>query len=376
MVSSGQARESSHRYAGLDGLRGIAAAVVLTTHLILTIPALTGHAASDPAPQWFDIVLRTPLHLLTAGGEAVIVFFVLSGFVLALPFIPEKKSSWIGYYPKRIVRLYVPVLGSVALAVLFAVLVPRLTGAGTWWVGAHARPISASMILSDASLLLGTGKYNSVLWSLQWEVLFSLLLPVYVLLARWARRRWLLGAVLMAGASIVGNLIGNQSLTYLPIFGIGVFLATGREAIQRSLMSRPWMARCVWIVSVLAFAILWAFPSSVTGHALLLIGCATAVVSFYALRPLVLLSETAPVSWLGSRSFSLYLVHEPIVVSAALVAPNVPWPITATVGGLVALLITELFYRLIELPSMRLASRIGRRAAAIRRSPVLRGSGA
>lgn len=372
MVSVGDARVHSRRYAGLDGLRGIAAGVVLTTHLILTIPALTGRSQTDPSPPWLDAVLHTPLHLLTAGGEAVIVFFVLSGFVLIIPFMPEKKRSWSGYYPKRIVRLYLPVIASVALAVLFALLVPRIAGVGTWWVGAHVRPISGSMILGDASLLLGTGKYNSVLWSLQWEVFFSLLLPVYVLLARWGRRHWILGAVIMAGLSIAGNQIGSDALRYLPIFGIGVFLGAGRAVLSRVLGKALWAKAGVGIVSIVAFTALWALPPMAASHALLLVGCATAVVAFYVATSLASFSETALITWLGSRSFSLYLVHEPIVVSAALIAPEFPWPATAAIGGIVALVITEIFYRLVEMPSMRLAGRAGRRAETLGSNDLIR----
>jgi len=372
MVSSGPARVTSRRYAGLDGLRGIAAGIVLTTHLILTIPALTGRTPTDVTPEWFAAVLRTPLHLFTAGGEAVVVFFVLSGFVLTLPFVPSKDTSWIGYYPKRIVRLYVPVIASVALAVLFALLVPRMTGSGTWWVDAHVRPISGSMVLSDATLVAGTGKYNSVLWSLKWEVLFSLLLPAYVLLARWCRRFWLFGAASMAGLSIAGELIGSDAFIYLPIFGIGVFLAVGRSEMALLFSSRRWIVSAVGIVSVASFTVRWAIPTAAIDHALLLVGCATAVTAFYAAPSLMRLSETAPISWLGSRSFSLYLVHEPIVVSAALIAPGIAWPLTATIGGLAALLVAEIFYRLVEMPSMRLAGRIGRRATALNRDHALR----
>jgi len=307
--------------------------------------------------------MRSPLHIFVAGSEAVIVFFVLSGFVLTLPFVPKKKVSWRSYYPKRIVRLWLPAIASVALAVMFALLVPRLEGVGTWWVNDHARPVSGSMVVSDASLLAGTGKYNSVLWSLKWEVLFSFLLPLYVLLARRARRYWFLGSVVMGAISTLGELLEIDVLKYLPIFGIGVFLAVGRESISQLLANRPWAVVGVGVTSAVSFAAFWAVPWSAGSPALLLIACATAVTAFYGAQPLAHLSETPVVSWLGARSFSLYLVHEPILVSAALVAPKVSWPLTAVLGAVVALIVTEIFYRLVEVPGMRLASMVGRAAA-------------
>lgn len=51
--------------------------------------------------------------------EAVLIFFVLSGFVLALP-ATLKAVRWRVYYVKRLVRLYVPVWGSLVVAVVLA----------------------------------------------------------------------------------------------------------------------------------------------------------------------------------------------------------------------------------------------------------------
>jgi peptidoglycan/LPS O-acetylase OafA/YrhL len=60
--------------------------------------------------------------------------------------------------------------------------------------------------------------------------------------------------------------------------------------------------------------------------------------------------------WMGSRSFALYLVHEPIVVSAAIVGAgqiNPLWSVSIAIP--VALAITELFYRFVERPSTAFA---------------------
>ncbi|MCB9988463.1 MAG: acyltransferase family protein [Rhodospirillales bacterium] len=69
----------SQRFHGLDSLRGIAALVVVFNHFYGVIPAL---ASSE---NW--LFSYTPLHTLIAGRQAVIIFFVLSGFVLSLPYV-------------------------------------------------------------------------------------------------------------------------------------------------------------------------------------------------------------------------------------------------------------------------------------------------
>jgi peptidoglycan/LPS O-acetylase OafA/YrhL len=62
---------------------------------------------------------------------------------------------------------------------------------------------------------------------------------------------------------------------------------------------------------------------------------------------------------LGSRSFSLYLVHEPIVVSVAQAFDPQHQALGFVVVALAAVaLATEVFYRLVERPSIALARRV------------------
>ncbi len=54
----------------------------------------------------------------------MLVFFVLSGLVVALPAL-RKGFSWRAYYPARLARLYLPIWGSLALAAALVLLIPR-----------------------------------------------------------------------------------------------------------------------------------------------------------------------------------------------------------------------------------------------------------
>src|SRR5205814_1190229 len=106
--------DQAPRARGLDGLRGLAALVVVVHHCLLTSPTLAraylpGHRALGPGAA---ALTYSPLHLFWAGSEAVIVFFVLSGFVLTLA-VSGDRADWLRYYPRRMLRLYVPVVGSV-----------------------------------------------------------------------------------------------------------------------------------------------------------------------------------------------------------------------------------------------------------------------
>src|SRR4051812_9751190 len=73
----------SRRIPELDALRGLAAVAVLLGHWMTVVPAWDDDTRHQPAKWLLNIFKYTPLRLLTAAPEAVLVFFVLSGFVLA-----------------------------------------------------------------------------------------------------------------------------------------------------------------------------------------------------------------------------------------------------------------------------------------------------
>ena len=71
----------------LDALRGLAALTVVGQHCLMVSPWIGGGAPPGALPPaWVGFAGLPPLAALWSGQEAVTLFFVLSGFVLALPF--------------------------------------------------------------------------------------------------------------------------------------------------------------------------------------------------------------------------------------------------------------------------------------------------
>lgn len=357
------------RLPALDGLRGLAALVVVLHHAALVAPGLAAaYRAGQPTPTgWAAVAVYSPLHLLWAGPEAVSIFFVLSGLVLTLPFL-RRRPDWLAYYPRRLVRLYVPVWGGVLFAVLCWLAVRRNSQPGlSWWVNRHDIPLRPRVVFNEMTLLFGTNNLNSVLWSLKYEVLFSLLLPVFLVLGlRWRRGAWV-KAVLVLALVEVGVVTDRGSLGYLAIFALGVLIAVERERI-RALVERTGAA-VLWTVCGVGLLMLDAVwlaggreelaPVSVAGAAVL-------VTLFAFWRPAQRLGQRGVVQWLGRVSFSLYLVHEPIVVSAAFLVRSTDPFLMLAVALPASLLIAEGFYRVVEAPAHRLSQTVGRYAAARR----------
>lgn len=373
------------RAAALDGLRGLAALVVVVFHLLIaSTPVLTNafipRYPHHLAPPVIRELLYTPLHIFWAGEEAVLVFFVLSGYVLALGAARGRAFSGRSYYPSRLVRLFVPVWGSLAVAaVLHAVLARSPVLGATPWLNAHAKPMTGETFLRDATLVgRGHGGFdvNPVLWSLQWEVIFSVVLPLFLIVA--AAGRWKL-LTLLASLALMAASNSDQTL-YLPVFMLGCLLAfeQGRVTALRRRLARPgWRARAtsaaLGVSSVLGLTWIWwagggggiADGTGVLGRVAPLaaaLGATLAVVLALTSPGFGRLLESRPLRWLGSRSFSLYLVHDPIVVTTAFAFGARPAlvPFVAVAAPL-AFVGAELFFRAVERPSHRLARRLARR---------------
>lgn len=353
-----------NRLSSLDGLRGVAAVVVLLHHSLLVVPALAAPYFGQPIePGLPALLVTTPLHLLWAGSEAVYLFFILSGLVLGLS-TNSKSFRWAAYFPSRMVRLYLPVAAAVGLAVIVIALVPRDGAHGSAWL---VRPFDGGYplqaILQDLMLLGGTSTIVSPLWSLQWEVLFSLLLPLYVFVAR--RISAAVQIPVYIALATLGTYAGVASLRFLPMFGIGVALAAAWDRIGEFVGRMPRrVAAPVWTVVIAGSLVLtvsyWMvlptlgarMASTVTMPVTLLAVTALIVAAVHAggLRAVL---ASRPIRFLGTISFSLYLVHEPLVIA---VANLVDRPVLTVVWAVpVSLAVAVAFHFAVERPSQRLA---------------------
>lgn len=377
------------RIESLDGLRGVAALVVVLCHSLLIVPAFSASIVegAEPAfgtPEW--AILRTPLRVFTMGADAVMVFFVLSGFVLTLGFIGRSMTPrFVGsYLARRIVRLYVPVWGSLVLALVLATAVARDTGATSAWLASHQDPTARSFA-SDMILLFGTSNLNSPLWSLIWEVWFSLLLPLIWVILRAVRveRWWLLAAALLVAMSCLAEFpevrqllplahITGGLLRYLPVFCLGMILALKVSTLRNWYARAGRAGRAVsWGVVALLLLIqalyepFAASPPLVSGEfwILSLLGSTGIVALAIVSRRAGGFFSSPSVMFFGRRSFSLYLVHEPIIVASALLvgaAGWFPWVALLPVVYALIILVTMAFYRWVEKPSIDLSRAAGR----------------
>ncbi len=366
------------KFRYLDGLRGLAALIVVLDHFAISFfPAATdgtvkvSHGAAEQA------VRITPLHLLVSGNFSVCIFFVLSGIVLSAKFFRTgDRDVVLASAAKRYLRLMIPVLASV----LLVDIVLRLHGfanssaasqTGSDWL-ARLWPIDASL---PAALYHGTigvfvdgvSSYNTVLWTMQTELIGSFLVFGILLgFGRWRHRS-------LAYAAL-GLLL---SQTYFITFVAGVVLCDlymNRSAVWH-LMERGWWAPLAAFSLYLGSSPVGTLAGTPFRHlesvlpdvtvATHIVGAIGLVAAVMGSRVLQRVLALRPLRYLGRVSFSLYLTHLLILGTVSsylftIVAPRLGYRngfvLVAIISGGLIWGIAHVFTRFIDEPAMRLSA--------------------
>ncbi len=390
----------AERFQHLDGLRGVAAAVVVINHAINAFDfALRTGSPAHSLTNWDIWLSGAPCLIPLAANLAVCLFFAMSGFVLVGAF----DAAPIGFLPllaKRYTRLAIPVT-------CICLLSCALLAAG-WMANKAVAAVTRSSWLDEqfrqtASLAdaLREGawtsffpvnnlpdSYNTALWTMPIEFAGS----VGMLLACCATKRLTRAAGHRKRACLV-----IFSLLYLAFFEsyLGLFAAGALMRITiptgcRQLTAKPALPVALIAiglflgtipVSQAAWPIFSAFPNiripdwmpwpaqgpflwHTIGAVLMLGGLQSSALAKRAL-------QSPPCQWFGKISFSLYLIHIPILMTlgcqAFLIARNLGASQAASAVAAVAvffpaaLLCAQAFTLAIDQPAIRLSGQLARR---------------
>jgi len=333
---------SDGRNLALDGVRGLAALSVALGHCMLIVAGMNvwSKTAFDfPAMPAQEIAGRL-MHLLFPGNGAVMVFFVLSGYVL-----------WGSFARKRPTTADVP---DYIVARLFRLLPLVVATTLLYWLVTSPSPgeLIANM------LLLSTGM-NKVLWSLQVEMIGSMVIFIAWLAARNDPIKLFIALCVVAAA--VPFFRGNQFVVYLPAFLLG--------ALIHHVPARIWQSRALLVAALLVLLL----PSIVFSYRgvtrLLEILAAAAIVGCVAAQRPPLL-ESAPIKFLGAVSYPFYLTH-PLGMAGALnfIGPLpgmnflFQFGVYALVSLLISLPVAWLLHVTVEMPALRWRPRLARKPA-------------
>ena len=376
---------SSGRLSALDGLRGLAALAVMLYHLAIMFPSVagaSGFTGTHPpvgSPIWW--ISSTPAHVLMAGPAAVLVFFVLSGLVVTLPVIRNQSFNWLAYFPQRAARLALPAIASVFLAAILVVIGNAFSAAPSWSMATNwsLREFDLGALIQSSDVLLGSPILNNALWTLRYELLFSFMLPIFVVVALAAKRYWVANLVVCSIVIVIGQINQASGLAFMPIFMIGCVIAVHLTSMQAwvALPSNAnwvrWGAPVLLAVSLVLISLhatVWGlFPTKGRiqewSFYFEFLGAAGLVLVVALWKPLATLLSTRVLKWLGRISFSLYLIHMPLLVLVdRLIGPNNNL-LKVVITAVLAFALAEVFCRFVEQPLHRLSRHIGVRSAAV-----------
>ena len=357
----------TRRLSQLDSLRGIAATIVVLHHNLLSAGLLTG--------RFREVLVASPLRPIDNGRPAVLFFFVLSGFVLtralrgtAAAFTAWDYARWV---VQRSVRLCLPATAALAVsAVFYAVAFNGVwPGEATWIaVTVWTRPPAVGSFAAQALLVALDGGYflDNVLWTLVHEWRMSLVLPIFATAAifRGKSGAGLLALIAIAFGSVFGGPWGDsfglgtttiQSLRPTLYFLLPFLIGAALEGSDAAAMHAGRWHVAAGVVAVLALNRVG------TDYATFL---ASALMIWLALQPgLIQRVLRQPVLvWLGTISFSLYLIHVPVLALLFNgLHDRLPPAAICALSIAAAFPAAHIFYRLAEEPTHRLARLIGQR---------------
>jgi peptidoglycan/LPS O-acetylase OafA/YrhL len=368
------------RFKSLDALRGIAATVVLLHHLLLSVPGIPELLWIDPTANrrltsdWQNVLAYSPIHIFWSGHEAVLLFFLLSGFVLTLA-LEATRDGYLQYALKRFIRIWIPFAVAVlsAFAILAATNGNNVQQGYSSWLQAADIPLPSAKILLGHLLMTGLSYHSeldAVIWSLVHEVRISLLMPLIVWLLMHRRRHaialaaaCLIVPMIYSGAASTGakSMIGSllQTASYVPLFIGGSWLALNRHLAITWVHSRSKLAIMIlWsaaIILVLCRYLIWEarFPSFLISSA----GAAIAMTLSFSAPTTIRLLLARPLLWIGKISYSIYLVHLPIMllVSKFIPASGFGLPVSLVMMLIICIAAGFLFHRFVETPAQKLA---------------------
>lgn len=370
-AASPPAPAATRRLDSLDGLRGVAAFIVVVFHfLCMLAPGWVPDMAEEP-----HFLADTPLGILWNGPFAVSVFFVLSGFVIG-GVASRRANLLMANTVARYVRLAVPITVSVVLAWAWLNVLPtgadelaaHLDNPSRWIGGTYQAPIpDLGFALADGlfwNFYNGESLFNNVLWTMQIELIGSIgLFAIY-----WAARGRPGHVAVGLGLAVLVTGLTFQ-FAYLA-FALGAIL---QELWRRGWHRTPW----VW-APVAAFVLgvtLGAFgrgahdrlglpiPFDIISLKLgkskgaMPVFAATLILYGVLASPaLARAFSTAVPRWLGRVSFPLYLVHVPLlytVIAHLYVASDLGLATAFALYLALTLVLAFVFTLLVEEPTLK-----------------------
>ncbi|MBP7274151.1 MAG: acyltransferase [Saprospiraceae bacterium] len=296
-------QSSSTRLTYLDSLRGIVSLSVVIYHWMFAFPEEHRMMPERTSRLWA---------MIFNGADAVSFFFVLSGLVLSYKYLQgsyvNKRIDYKSFAIARFYRLYP--------AYWFCLLFYYLH---TVWGTKIKVFLSLSDLLAEASLLRNFAPLYGAGWTLNIEMVLSLVMPFLILLIRYDEKLFRIFIVL----SLLFSSFFSQFLFH---FSLGIFISYHFKSIQNFDFKNSSIYPYRWLISILVMAAysirhiyeLYPFEKALnwlnricgfTFFQVTAIASACVIVFAIQNRKAQQILENKLFTFLGEISYGMYLVH-------------------------------------------------------------------
>ncbi len=332
----------------IEGMRGIAALYVALGHVFTMIDPKELLHGGQASPLWLSWLSRPMWY----GHLAVAAFIVISGFCLQLSLFNKgdgRLTDLKRFAKRRCWRILPPYYACLALSLIIALTVTTrqfnlihsdpvklAANTGALPYGQYL-PVTSDNVLAHVFMVQNFSpawmyKINGVLWSISIEFQLYFLFPLFVWLMFRKGRFALLAptAVFAVALMILYPPATKLYVWYMPLFALGMAAANlAFGPIRETAFDRLARQPRTLFGTTLAFFVLTCVAAGLT-KTLWVSDCllAIAVVSVLVLgtifreHPLIRFFSLKRVVWLGAFSYSLYLMHHPILQTVQAFRPG------------------------------------------------------
>ncbi|WP_438482677.1 acyltransferase family protein [Oleiharenicola lentus] len=339
----------SRRYESLDQWRGFAAGWVLVFHAI-NVWLIEKPDLLPAAVAWF----------CQQGWLGAHIFFVVSGYCIAERTAREyrQRGSTSLFLADRFMRIFPPYWAALVLAAALALLAAATQGVSP----SHELPQGAAgwgQSITATEHWFGRPEFLLVVWTLSLEVGFYLLAGACLQLSLFTRSAWTgwalaIGLILLGLAPAVNRY--SSLLQFWPHFSLGGIVWLISQARWPVSVRIPVGTGILWGIAILAGGLNYQAMHIFY----FVLGCAWLLL---VLKPFDATLAATPLlawlGWLGTFSYSLYLVHAPVVGKLRNLASR-SWPASRPgslwvilVACAVAVVVAWYFFKLVEQRSER-----------------------
>lgn len=368
-----------------EGIRGIAALIVVFDHLDFVF-------SLNLDSKIFEIIFKITNFKLLAeslqsvfsfflnGNLAVYIFFFMSGYVISIKlFKNESKSYLISATFKRYFRLMPPILGSVLLGfvlmkfdLIYSIELAKSLGTenalGYFY---NFQPSFLSALKSGIWNVLFTkslGGYNGPLWTMRPEFYGSLSCFLLFLLFNKFKFRHSIYCLII----LLSFFINTPWLTTFILGFIICDLSHSSEILKKTTLNIKNRLTKLPLTTI-SLCVLWIILTELTGfnsfqYSNAITSTLLVCVIMYSSK-LQKLFELKPILWLGKTSFSIYLLHWPILCSLGSyiyitsgLPRNINVMFSSSISILSILIIAVIYSKVIDQSSIIIANKIARKS--------------